>query len=84
MVKGLTASSTGLGPLIAAVRDLTRTPSDWQALADRAVEALAAQLPTAAAVLAAVPPQQAGAAISEEVRSQVLHVEGDGSFSMVA
>jgi 3-mercaptopropionate dioxygenase len=75
------SSLTGnLSGLAAGVRDVTRRPSDWAETADRAAAALARRLPTGAEVQAVLP----GGPEPDHVRSQVLHVEPDGSFSIVA
>lgn len=66
--------------LVRLIRTATRSPDDWQILAERVAAVMASELPAAAAVLALVPPAARG---GHEV-SQVLHVEPDGTFSIVA
>ncbi|WP_112248824.1 cysteine dioxygenase family protein [Kribbella monticola] len=66
--------------LYAVVRGATRIPLDWQTVVDEVVEGLEGELPTAEAVLREIP----AAARSGCERSQLLHVEPDGSFSVVA
>lgn len=69
-----------LDAFYAAIRNATRTPQDWE----RAAQSVAAQvsdvLPGTAQVLAGVPVE----ARAGHDRSQLLHVEPDGSFSVVA
>ncbi|WP_328990709.1 cysteine dioxygenase family protein [Kribbella sp. NBC_01245] len=66
--------------LYAAIRAATRIPADWQLVVDTVVTDLSGKLPTADDVLRAVPAE----ARQGSDRSQVLHVEPDGSFSVVA
>jgi len=73
--------NAGLGGLVTGVRAVTRRPTDWQRTAERTAQALATHLPSGAEVLQALP---LGVPESDEVRSQPLYVEPDGSFSIVA
>jgi 3-mercaptopropionate dioxygenase len=69
-----------LEPLVAAIRSVTRVPSDWEHLAKTVASAIQHTLPSAPEVLACVPEAaRAGADMG-----QVVHVEADGSFSVVA
>lgn len=70
----------GLEDLYTAVRAETRSPGDWQFVADTVAEAVRSVLPSAREVLLTIP---AGARHGAD-RGQVLHVEPDGSFSVVA
>lgn len=70
----------GLEDLYAAVRADTRSPGDWQCVAETVAAAVRPILPSAREVLLAVP----AAAQHGADRGQVLHVEPDGSFSVVA
>lgn len=66
--------------MYAAIRSMTRVPADWQVLVERVVDGLRGHVPTAYDVLGAVP---AGSRDGDD-QSQLLHVEPDGSFSVVA
>jgi 3-mercaptopropionate dioxygenase len=66
--------------MYAAIRAATRTPADWQRVVDAVVTELSGKLPPADEVLREVPAQ----ARRGSDRSQLLHVEPDGSFSVVA
>ncbi|WP_204071717.1 cysteine dioxygenase family protein [Planotetraspora phitsanulokensis] len=66
--------------MYAAIRAATRIPADWQVVVDAVVVGLSGKLPPADEVLREVPAQ----ARQGSDRSQVLHVEPDGSFSVVA
>ncbi|HCT81682.1 MAG TPA: cysteine dioxygenase [Micromonosporaceae bacterium] len=66
--------------LYAAVRAATRMPADWDAIAQTVAAQVRPHLPGAPKVLACV----AGDAHLGSERSQVLHVEPDGTFSVVA
>lgn len=70
----------GLEDLYAAIRADTRSPGDWQRVAETVAEAVRPVLPSAREVLLAVPADARHGAD----RGQVLHVEPDGSFSVVA
>jgi predicted metal-dependent enzyme (double-stranded beta helix superfamily) len=72
--------TSGLVALVDGVRAVTRVPGDWSAMAGQVADVLARHLPSGADVLPVV--HLGGAA--DEVRSQVVHVEPDGSFSIVA
>lgn len=73
-------SSDGMETLIKAIRDCTRKPADWSDTALHVADAMRESLPTTAEVLTLVPPDSRCGAET----SQVLHVEPDGSFSVVA
>ncbi|GAA1307528.1 hypothetical protein Psi02_45940 [Planotetraspora silvatica] len=73
-------SLSSLEPMYAAIRAATRVPADWQAVVDAVVADLSGKLPPADEVLREVPAR----ARRGSDRSQVLHVEPDGSFSVVA
>lgn len=74
------APSPGLKDLYAAIRADTRSPGDWECLAETVAAAVRPILPSARQVLLALP----AAARHGADRGQVLHVEPDGSFSVVA
>lgn len=84
----ITSRATGTGPetpsslarMYAAIRAATRVPADWQTVVDAVVADLSGRLPPADEVLRQVPAR----ARRGSDRSQVLHVEPDGSFSVVA
>lgn len=71
---------SSLERVYAAIRAATRVPADWQTVVDAVVAGLRGKLPPADDVLRQVPAQ----ARRGSDRSQVLHVEPDGSFSVVA
>jgi predicted metal-dependent enzyme (double-stranded beta helix superfamily) len=75
-----TAPEPGLEDLYAAIRAVTRSPDDWECLAETVAAAVRPILPSATEVLPAVP---ADARYGAD-QGQVLHVEADGSFSVVA
>jgi predicted metal-dependent enzyme (double-stranded beta helix superfamily) len=66
--------------LYAVVRRATRVPADWEAVVSDVVDGLRGKLPTPGAVLREIPAE----ARSGCEQSQLLHVEPDGSFSVVA
>lgn len=70
----------GIAALVAAVRAATREPMDWALLAERVAEAMRGTLPDVGEVLALLPP----AARAGADQGQLVHVEKDGSFSIVA
>lgn len=74
------AALPGLEDLYTAIRAETRSPGDWQCVADAVAEAVTPVLPSAREVLLTIP---AGARRGAD-RGQLLHVEPDGSFSVVA
>lgn len=77
---GTRPQTPSLERMYAAIRAATRVPADWQAVVDAVVAGLRGELPTADEVLREVPvPARRGSD-----RSQVLHIEPDGSFSVVA
>ncbi|MEU4381433.1 cysteine dioxygenase family protein [Micromonospora echinofusca] len=76
----MTAPPGGLDALYDAVRAATRTPADWQATADAVAARIGSCLPSAPDVLRAVPEW----ARRGHESSQRLHVEADGTFSVVA
>src|SRR4029453_6203497 len=69
----------GLDELVSAVRAAVGRREDWRTTAELVAEELERQLPSPAVLTAE---QQAGDA--EAFRSHVLHIEPDGSFSVVA
>ncbi|WP_405060156.1 cysteine dioxygenase family protein [Kribbella sp. NBC_01505] len=69
-----------LDDLYAVVRGVTRIPADWQTVVDALIPALAGKVPAAPVVLRQVPAPARGG----DDRSHVLHVEPDGSYSVVA
>jgi 3-mercaptopropionate dioxygenase len=69
----------GLDELVSAVRAAVGRREDWRTTAELVAEELERQLPSPAVLTAE---QQAGDA--EAFRSHVLHIEPDGSFSIVA
>ena len=83
-----TSGATATGPgtptplqrMYAAIRAATRVPADWQTVVDSVVADLSGKLPPADDVLREIPAR----ARRGSDRSQVLHVEHDGSFSVVA
>jgi predicted metal-dependent enzyme (double-stranded beta helix superfamily) len=83
-----TTRATATGPempsslerMYAAIREATRLPADWQTVVDAVVGDLSGVLPPADEVLREVPAR----ARRGSDRSQVLHIEPDGSFSVVA
>jgi predicted metal-dependent enzyme (double-stranded beta helix superfamily) len=81
MTSLVTDSLTGL---VEGVREVTRRPSNWQQTADRAAAALARHLPSGADVLRRLPAAASDTSDADQVRSNVLHVEPDSSFSIVA
>ena len=68
-----------LHALAAAVRDAVSSHADWRETADLVATELRAHLPTPAVL---TPRQRLGDA--DRYRSHILHVEPDGSFSIVA
>lgn len=76
----VTPGSCDLDDLWAAIRSATRTPLDWQVTADEVAQRVRSNLPSEEQVLRFVPL----VAHRGHDRSQVLHVEPDGSFSVVA
>ncbi len=71
---------TRLNELCRAVRAATRTPADWDAMTDAVARGVRSRLPPVEEVLRAVPDR----AWRGQYRSQTLHVEADGTFSIVA
>lgn len=69
-----------LEPLFGAIRAATRVPVDWDATVRVVTDQIRDCLPGHREVLAAVPAE----ARHGHDRSQVLHVEPDGTFSVVA
>jgi 3-mercaptopropionate dioxygenase len=67
-----------LRELVAAVRGVVSAHADWRETAELVASQLRAHLPTAAVL---TPAQRVGD--PERYRSHVLHVEPDGSFSVV-
>src|SRR5687768_1783806 len=76
----MTAAPTTLNTLYQAVRVATRTPADWDAMVDAVAAGVRPCLPRAPEVLRGVPAR----ARRGHERSQTLHVEPDGTFSVVA
>ena len=84
----ITSGATAIGPetpsplerMYAAIRAATRVPADWQTVVDAVVADLSGKLPPADDVMWEIPAR----ARRGNDRSQVLHVEPDGSFSVVA
>jgi 3-mercaptopropionate dioxygenase len=76
----MTPPPTGLDALYQAVRVATRTPADWDAMADAVAVGIRPCLPRAPDVLRGIPD---GARRGHD-RSRTLHVEPDGTFSVVA
>jgi 3-mercaptopropionate dioxygenase len=68
----------GLEDLVAAIRAVVSSREDWQQTARRAAEALRGQLPSSEVLTGA----QRGD--PEDPRSRLLHVEPDGTFSILA
>jgi hypothetical protein len=83
-----TARATATGPetpsplerMYAAIRAATRVPADWQTVVDAVIADLSREAPPADDVLRQIPARTRRGSD----RSQVLHVEPDGSFSVVA
>jgi predicted metal-dependent enzyme (double-stranded beta helix superfamily) len=73
-------TTTRLERVYAAIRAATRVPADWQAVVDAVVAELSGKVPPAGDVLREVPARTRRGSD----RGQVLHVEPDGSFSVVA
>ena len=73
-------SPSALERMYAAIREATRLPADWQTVVDAVVGNLSGALPLADEVLREIPAVARGGSD----RSQVLQVERDGSFSVVA
>ena len=69
-----------LEEMYAAVREITRTPDDWEAVVAAVGSAVRRSLPTADEVMRVIPAEDRDGCD----RSLVLHVEPDGSFSVVA
>lgn len=76
----MTTPPTGLDALYQAVRAATRTPADWARMADAVVAGIRPCLPQAPDVWRGIPDH----ARYGHDRSQVLYVEPDGTFSVVA
>jgi predicted metal-dependent enzyme (double-stranded beta helix superfamily) len=76
----MTPPPTVLDALYQAVRVATRTPADWGATADAVAVGIRPCLPQAPDVLRGIPDR----ARRGHDRSQTLHVEPDGTFSVVA
>lgn len=70
---------TQLHTLVEAVRGAVSSHADWQATAELVAAQLRAHLPTPAVL---TPEQRLGD--PDRYRSHILHVEGDGTFSIVA
>lgn len=66
--------------LLDVIRAATRNPVDWDTLVELITEGLRGNVPSAQDVLALVPEH----ARQGHAESQILHVEPDGSFSVVA
>ena len=75
----LISPTTGLEPLIASVREAVAERESWGDTAQLVEAALRRELPSPAAL---TPEQRRGD--PERYRSHILHVEADGSFSIVA
>jgi predicted metal-dependent enzyme (double-stranded beta helix superfamily) len=71
--------TTTLGELAAAIRGALTGEGDWAATADRVRAVLADPLPSASML-----PEQVRAGSPDGYVSQPVHVEPDGSFSIVA
>ena len=82
-LKGMTATeirpASGLSPLIAGIRTAIDTHADWTETAQLVAEQLRRHLPTPDVLTAE---QRLGSA--DEYVGHTLHVEPDGSFSIVA
>jgi len=82
-LKGMTATeirpASGLSPLIAGIRTAIDTHADWSETAQLVAEQLRRHLPTPDVLTAE---QRLGSA--DEYVGHTLHVEPDGSFSIVA
>ncbi|HEX5997112.1 MAG TPA: cysteine dioxygenase family protein [Jiangellales bacterium] len=76
----MTPPPTALDTLYQAVRDATRTPSDRNTRVDAVTAAIRPRLPRPPDVLRCIPDH----ARQGHDRSQTLHVEPDGTFSIVA
>jgi predicted metal-dependent enzyme (double-stranded beta helix superfamily) len=76
----MTTPSSALDELYHAVRVATRTPADWDLTVDTVTARVRPYLPQAQDVLRAIPES----ARRGHDRSQTLHVEPDGTFSVVA
>jgi predicted metal-dependent enzyme (double-stranded beta helix superfamily) len=76
----MTAPLTALDELYDAVRVATRTPADWDLMVDTVTARVRPCLPRAQDVLRGIPES----ARRGHDRSQTLHVEPDGTFSVVA
>ena len=74
-----TSPTTGLEPLIASVREAVARHDDWEETSLLVADALRRDMPSPSAL---TPAQRRGD--PERYRSHVLHVEPDGSFSIVA
>lgn len=74
------ATPDSLQRLYAAIRAATRTPTDWQQQVETVVDHVRGVLPSADDVLRTVPAE----ARDGHAQSQLLHVEPDGTFSVVA
>lgn len=74
-----TRPATDLAELIAGTRTAVAAQADWQATAELVAEQLRRHLPTPDVLTAS---QRLGSA--EGYRSHTLHVEPDGSFSIIA
>lgn len=74
----ITTPTPGLAPLVAAVKDAVAVQADWEQTAQLVAEALREHLPGAEVL---TPEQRDGD--PDVPRSHTLHVEPDGSFSIV-
>jgi predicted metal-dependent enzyme (double-stranded beta helix superfamily) len=70
----------GFAALVAGIRRVTRQPVDWELLAENVAQAMRETLPSVGEVLELIPP----AARAGAEQGQLVHVEKDGSFSIVA
>lgn len=74
------SAPTSLDDLYAVIRSSTSEPADWAVMAQRVAHNIQYTLPDAELVLAAVPAETRGGSD----RSQILQVEPNGTFSVVA
>lgn len=73
-------AASSLERMYSAIRGVVRAPREWDLLVTDVVRAVGDVLPPAEDVLATIPPTARRGADE----SQVLHVEPDGTFSVVA
>jgi predicted metal-dependent enzyme (double-stranded beta helix superfamily) len=79
-IESMPSPRGGMNEMVQAIRGCTRVPGDWGVTAQNVADAMSRVLPGPDEVLALIPANARNGAET----SQVLHVEPDGSFSVVA